>query len=113
MQDSVIDWELAIKLAGNSREFAEKMLALLVKDLPNELLEIKKEYANNNSEELKHRIHKLHGALCYCGAPRLKAATAALENALDNKFNSEVPALLTQFELEINELIKQVTCSTL
>ncbi len=45
IQNSVIDWELAIKLGNNSRTFAEEMFTLLVRDLPNELLEIKKEYA--------------------------------------------------------------------
>ncbi len=111
-QDLVIDWELAITLAGNSREFAKKMFLLLVKDLPNELAGVKKEYAADNIKALKNRLHRLHGALCYCGATRLKNATATLRQALENKEYSQIPALLTQFELEVNELIKQVTCST-
>lgn len=110
MQDSVIDWELAITLAGNSRAFAEDMFMRLVKELPNELIEIKKEHEIYDFKALKIRLHKLHGALCYCGAPRLKMAVAAVEQALNNKQYIQIPALLAQFELEASELIKQITC---
>ncbi|MCD6038811.1 MAG: barA [Gammaproteobacteria bacterium] len=109
LPNAVIDWELAIKCGSNSRAFAEEMFALLARDLPNELLEIKKEYANNKIQEFKHRIHKLHGALCYCGAPRLKAATIALETAIRSRNYSQIPELLEQFEYEANELIQQLT----
>jgi two-component system sensor histidine kinase BarA len=108
MQSPVIDWEQAIALAGNDRNFAKKMFTLLVKNLMDELPAIKNDYTHHHFEELKNRTHKLHGALCYCGAPRLKAATIALETALRNQAHSKLPDLLTQFELEANELIRQV-----
>ena len=109
MPDSVIDWELAMELAGNDKAFAKQMFLLLVKDLGNELPEIKKEYITQQITSLKKRLHRLHGALCYCGAPRLKNATAALERALENNKDLEIANLMKQFELEIKELITQVT----
>lgn len=112
MPDSVIDWELAIKLAGNSREFAEEMFLLLTKELPAELIKIKKEYELYDFKALKIRLHKLHGALCYCGAPRLKTAVAIAEYAINHKKYIQIPTLLTQLELEANKLIKQITCLT-
>ncbi len=108
MQELVIDWEQAITLAGNNREFAKEMFALLVKELTSELIEIKKEHAIYDTKALRNRLHRLYGALCYCGAPRLKTTVAAFLQALNNKQYLEVPALLVQLELEINELIKQV-----
>lgn len=112
MQDSVIDWELASKLAGNNRLFAKELFTLLVKDLKDDLIKIKTDYISNHLDELKNRIHRLHGALCYCGAPRLKKATAALENALHEQAHSQIQDLLMQFEFEANELIKQITSPT-
>ena len=106
MQELVIDWEQAIKLAGNSRELAKEMFALLIKELTNELIEIKKEHAIYDIKALKNRIHRLYGALCYCGAPRLKTVAAAFLQALNNKKYLEVSTLLVQLELEINELIQ-------
>lgn len=112
MQDSVIDWKLALELAGNNRDFAKEMLLLLVKNLASDLVEIKKHCAANSIKELTIQLHKLHGALCYCGAPRLKYATTTFEQALKDKKYSEIPALLAKFELEANELIEQVTSPT-
>jgi two-component system sensor histidine kinase BarA len=107
-----MDWELAIKLAGNSREFAEDMFLRLAKELPDELIKIKKQYELYDFIALKRSLHQLHGALCYCGAPRLKTAVAELEQALMSKHYRVLPSLLTQLELEVNELLNQITCLT-
>ncbi|MCC2666478.1 MAG: spo0F [Gammaproteobacteria bacterium] len=107
-QDSEIDWDKAMSLADNHREFAEKMLTLLIKDLPKEIKEIKKAYSDNNAIELLQRTHKLHGALCYCGAVKLKDAAAVLEKALHNKVEHKIPVLVLQLELKANKLIKEV-----
>jgi two-component system sensor histidine kinase BarA len=107
-QTSEIDWDTAMSLADNHRDFAEKMLALLIKDLPKEIKEIKKAYNDNNFIELLQRSHKLHGALCYCGAVKLKNAAAVLEKALHNKVEHKIPVLVLQLELKANKLIKEV-----
>ena len=106
--ESAIDWELALSLTDNNREFAEKMLDLLVKDLPEEIDSIKKAYANNKQIELAQRIHKLHGALCYCGAAKLKMAAATLEKAVTDKSEKEIPHLLLQLEKKAKYLVEEV-----
>jgi two-component system sensor histidine kinase BarA len=107
MQDLVIDWELGSKLAGDNLEFAQKILALLIRDLPTDLLEMKTMYSTNNYEELGRRVHKLHGALCYCGTPRLRSAAAALEIALQKKDNTQLSIVLAQFEFQVDQLLRQ------
>lgn len=105
-QNPVIDWELGTKLANNKREIAEEMLALLVKNLPIEYSDIRNAHENRNYIELLQRVHKLHGAVCYCGVPRLKIAIAAFEAALkQNKFN-DIHALFEKFEIEVNAVLK-------
>jgi two-component system sensor histidine kinase BarA len=78
----VIDLELGARLAGNKLDFAKELLLLLVKSLPNDVLEIQQAYENNNNQQLKRLVHKLHGATAYCGAPRLMNVLAEFETAL-------------------------------
>ncbi|EKD54455.1 MAG: hypothetical protein ACD_60C00079G0008 [uncultured bacterium] len=104
----VIDWELGLKLAGNKRESAEEMLQLLTQNLMMELTSIRQLQENPHDEELLQRIHKLHGAVCYCGTPRLKNAIAALESALKQGRIDEVPLLLAQLHHESDLLLEEV-----
>jgi HPt (histidine-containing phosphotransfer) domain-containing protein len=110
MKPPVIDWELATKLAGNSQKFAKTMLDILVKNLPDDFLKIKKSYTQDYSE-FRNQLHRLHGALCYCGAPRLKAAVIELEFAAEQKDKIKIPALIDNLEKEVTALINGVRCT--
>jgi len=103
----VIDWELGTKLAGNKREFAEEMLNLFVKTLASELTAMKTLKESKNYTDLLKRIHKLHGASCYCGVPRVKEAAAALETSLKHNKLADICNLFTKFETEVNYLLKE------
>jgi len=102
----VIDWELGLKLAGNKREIAEEMLEMLTMNLAEEVKKIHDSYKNKNYKQLQQQVHKLHGAVCYCGTPRLKKAISTLENALKQNDIDLLPALLENFELESHALLQ-------
>ena len=109
----IIDWELSIKLAGGNQQAAEELMTLMIKSLPNELSQIKIAVEKNQLDLLKNLLHKLHGALCYCGLPRLKNAVERFEDALkkDKKH-------LFSFYLEVEKAINEISdampaCSTL
>ncbi|OGT38724.1 MAG: hypothetical protein A3F11_03800 [Gammaproteobacteria bacterium RIFCSPHIGHO2_12_FULL_37_14] len=80
----IFDDQLTKKLTGNKHDVAHDMLALLVKELPKDLASINQLYHQKKYQELKQHLHKLHGALCYCGTPRLKTIVAQLESTLKN-----------------------------
>lgn len=101
----IIDWNLAIELAGNKRELAEEMLELFVSSLSTEMIAIKQAKEDGNYPELLQRVHKLHGAVCYCGLPSLKNAIAKLEIALKKNQLNEVPELFEKFEMETNQVL--------
>jgi two-component system sensor histidine kinase BarA len=105
MDHLIIDWNLSKKLAGNNEQTAKEMLALLIKSLPLDLDQIKKHFLQKQNLELLRSVHRLHGALCYCGVPRLKQATQALENALKKQNLLELPILFSQFEGEVSQVI--------
>lgn len=102
----IIDWELGMRLAGNKPELAEEMLSLFVASLSNDLTTINKLYSEHNYPELHRKVHNLHGALCYCGLPRLKSVVSRLETALKNNIISSLLSLLNQLHAEVNLLLE-------
>ena len=101
----VIDWELAMKLSGNNRHIAEDILALFIRNIPDELTGINQSFRDQNYGEMCKQLHKLHGALCYCGLPRLKTLVATLESNLKNDKTDDLPTLVKLLNQEVNELL--------
>ena len=54
--NNAIDWELGTKLAGNSREAAEELLTILVKNLPDDLKRIKKLWQEKKYSALLEQV---------------------------------------------------------
>lgn len=104
---SIIDWSLATKLAGNKKEIAEELLRMLTKTLPNDIKEIKQLYLAQKFPELRQKVHKLHGAVCYCGLPRLKTVISRIETDLKNNVMSHLSSLFDQLDIEVNLLLEQ------
>jgi len=103
----IIDWELAMQMAGKNRDIAEEILALLIKTLPDDLSAINQSYDNQQYHELAARLHKLHGALCYCGLPRLKTVVIKLENDVKNNHINDLSILMDTLNDEAKLLLEQ------
>jgi two-component system sensor histidine kinase BarA len=106
----IIDWEQAITLAGHQKELAEEILALLVNHLHEDIARVHQLYQEQNYAELLRQVHKLHGALCYCGLPRLKTLIARLETELKNNIMDSLAILLEQLDIEVNLLLEHYSC---
>lgn len=102
----IIDWELGTKLAGNKRDLAEEMLSLMMNSLPEELVSIKQFFTDENYSELLKRVHKLHGAICYVGLPRIKMILAHLESDLKSNIMVSLPSLMNQLDTEVSLLLQ-------
>jgi two-component system sensor histidine kinase BarA len=107
MSKLIIDWDLGTKLAGNKPELAKEILNLLIKNLPAELEQIKLSKETHNFPMLLKHVHKLHGAVSYCGAPRLKVVLYNYEVALKNKDEKVLDSYYADLEFEITQLIEQ------
>ncbi|ODN42226.1 ATP-binding protein [Piscirickettsia litoralis] len=83
-----IDINEGIKLTSGSEALFFELLELLVKRLPEDLDAITTAFNTKAFDELRHRVHKLHGASCYCGTPRLKEISAELEKQLKQTQNN-------------------------
>ena len=107
----VIDWKLGASLIGNKEEAAKEILSLFIKELPLEIAKIQQLQEENRHAQLKAVIHKLHGAVCYCGTPRLKIIIASLETALKNNIMVS-SSLFDQLYEEANLLLEHYSRQT-
>lgn len=101
----LIDWEQALKQAGQKKHLAEEILNILLSSLPNELVTIKQLYQAQNYQNLQKQLHHLHGGLCYSGLPRIKTVVAELETALKNNDLELLPSLLDTLDKEVQLLL--------
>lgn len=104
----VIDWEEGIRLAGHKKELARDIINMLARDLPHELASIHKQHREKNYQELLKTVHKLHGAVCYTGTPRLKRVLVSLETQLKTNIMDGSPSLLDQLDTEVNRLLEHI-----
>ncbi len=102
-----IDWRLCLKLASNKEAIAQEILLFIIQELPTDLEAIKQAQKKADYDELLRCVHKLHGALCYCGMPRLKNAVTHLETALKlNNFDqAELGKLSAHVEAEAKTVL--------
>ncbi len=103
----IIDWEMATHSAGGNKAVAEELLLFLIKSLPDDVALLQKCYDKKNYDNLLKQTHRLHGALCYCGLPRLKKLVSQLELDLKNNFTKNICEILQQLHQEIFLLIHE------
>ena len=101
----VIDWEQGKKLAGNNQELANEIMEMLIKRLPKDLESINQLSQIPDYLALRNEVHKLHGAICYCGTPRLKATLMRLETDLKNNIMVDLPYLLDRLNDEVQSVL--------
>jgi two-component system sensor histidine kinase BarA len=102
----IIDWEQATRLAGNKRELADDILSMLIGTLPADIKQIADALTAQNHHEMLRLVHKLHGALCYTGLPRIKSIIARLESDLKNNIMDSLMPLFEQLQIEVNVLLE-------
>ncbi len=91
--EKVIDLELGKSLVGGSLEMAYEILQMLSDALPQHKDILIKAIADHQIDAIRTEAHKLHGAACFSGTPRLKTAAKALEQAAKHNQAGEIPAL--------------------
>lgn len=102
----VIDLELGASLIHSTIDAAKEILKQFVeKSLPKEKMDIEQAYLSHDMKKLCDVAHKLHGGLCYCGAPRLKTAVKNLEIALKTGDIKKLDSLYDAFCEEVNALL--------
>jgi two-component system sensor histidine kinase BarA len=106
----VFDWNQALQLAGQKPDLAKDILAMLMAELPQDTARINQAYKDQNYPEMLRLVHKLHGALCYSGMPRLKTVIAKLETTLKTNIMGDLPAQIDLLNTEVGLLLEYHSC---
>ena len=113
-----VDWELALKRANHSFEGAREVLTEFAHQLPDIVTEVQASWREENIEQTAAIVHKLHGACCYTGVPKLHDLCSEIEVALKQKHTynmaERIATLVTEAELVLSEsekILKEVTDS--
>lgn len=103
-QEETLDWELSLKLANGKVDLAKDMLKMMVDSNHETSRTIHAAYQAQDFDELLQHIHKLHGASCYVGTPRLKS----LSNQYETKLKKQQYNLLEDLHNEIIAELKAI-----
>ncbi len=102
----VIDMEFGKKLSGGREDIALEMIAMLKAELPKDFTKIKTAFEKGDFSAMQVGVHRLHGAVSYCGVPALKLAVSELELALKNNLKQKVPNFFSKLETEVNRFLE-------
>lgn len=103
---AVIDEKLGAELAGNNPEIASELLQILTATLADESAQIDTLFNDQNWLEMGNKVHKVHGATCYCGVPALKLAAGILERVIKDRLLEEIPTAHELYQYEVLRLLK-------
>ena len=110
--DDIFNFKLMIELFGGKRKVSKEIIdSFISKYLPQHVQEINEAIVANDSKQLLQAVHKLHGAVCYFGTPRLESVAEELELALKEgkKKQKDIDKLCTHLFKEINAVSKAYT----
>ena len=96
---------IAIELAGGKQALAEELMGMLLERLAEDKALIKQSFNAKDTDQFHHHVHKLHGAACYCGTPKLKQVSHDLETAIKLKDDDQIAALYQDLLDVIDQLI--------
>ena len=74
---------LCLKLSNNKSDLAIDMFSMFCDEIKISLDELDELLANDKQEALSEKVHKLHGAACYTGAPRFKRLCKNFEDKIN------------------------------
>ena len=80
---SIVDWELALTRANFKDVVAQDLISQFMVMLPDSIQEIRNDSKEGNLKAIKDSIHKLHGAYCYTGVPKLQHLCFEIESGFN------------------------------
>lgn len=100
-----VDWDLALSKANHNEAIAQEMLQEFSKQLPESLIAIEQACRIQNWEVMQQQVHRLHGASCYTGVPKLQQLCAEIETELKEGFVDEAHRKFPELKTAIESLL--------
>ena len=102
---AVVDKELSLKLSNGKVDLAKDMLTMLLDSLTTDQHTINDSFTQKDYDNLLEQIHRLHGATCYCGVPRLKDIASSTETLIKQENWTELDIIMDRLNDEIDALL--------
>ena len=103
---AVLDREIAVKHVSGNVKLADDLLVMFIKELPDYQQIIKKEHLDQNKDELRNIIHKIHGGLRYLGAPALMDIISKTDYSIFELSDEQLKNNIEKINCEIARVIK-------
>lgn len=105
---SAIDWHLCIQKVSGNEILAREFLTRFVDELRTNRQEFIRLFQTKNIKSLESAAHKLHGACCFCGVPRLQAQVTRLESQAKNTRNMmSLESVFVEFIQSIDDVVDE------
>lgn len=101
---TIFDVDVSLHLANNRPKEAQELLDILMRELPHDQQAINNAYDRHDTDALKREVHKLNGAVKYCGVPALANVVKRLETAAKADEGAGVAAGVKALNDGIDEL---------
>ena len=82
LEPRLVDISESLKLSNQDPNLARDLLRMLLKGLQDDEQTLTQLMAERDHKGMFELVHRLHGGCCYCGVPRLRAATEQLQEQL-------------------------------
>jgi two-component system sensor histidine kinase BarA len=102
----VRDIDKLLAITGGDKRLANEMFQQLCKELPQQLINIKKHIDHADLESLKELIHKVHGSTSSCGVPALDYSISKFESICKTATFQELYEAFLVLEQEVERLLK-------
>lgn len=107
-RSAVIDWALCVQKLSGNKVVAKEFLARFVQELYVNRVEFIRLLKQRDLKGLENAAHKLHGACCFCGVPRLQAQVVLLEKmAREAKNSPELKSTVDTLLQHIDDVIEE------
>ena len=103
---SIVDWELALTRANFNDVAAQDLLSKFMVMLPDIIQEIRNDDKEGNIKAIQDNIHKLHGACCYTGVPKLQHLCFEIESGFKTQQLHNLDSQLERLMKESISLIE-------
>jgi len=99
------DYDLSISRANSRPEIADELFQLLIRTLPEDLDQINQAANSGIKDEFRSSVHKLNGAIRYCGVPGLAHAINHLETRIKISIDEASDHALDRVNHEADSLL--------
>ena len=110
--EPAIDWKLCIKKMSGNHALAIEFIGRFIEELQKNRNEFIDLFHQNDLQSLEQEAHKLHGACCFCGVPRLQKTIVNFEkNTKQAQHGNEIQTEFHQLLQCIDEVLEEYTRS--